>query len=292
MEVNNILGVKINTGFTMASALEYIQTKLLSDGKSHYICTTNPEFIMKAQEDSHFKDIINKADLSLPDGIGVAMALEYNNRVSQLKKNNVFPARALMEGLTVGFKGKLAVERIAGMSLVYNLIKVSAEKKYSIFLLGGRRRSITGALKDNSVDVATLAARNIKKYFPNVTIIGATSEFTFKESDDYETLKFLHESMDKHNVSHIDILLVAYNFCDQEKWIVRNAHKIPAKLSIGVGRTLDNIAFNADLSIMNNAQKKTEWFMSLIRIPWKIKRVLTAFPAFPLRVFLSSLPNK
>ncbi|EKE00374.1 MAG: teichoic acid biosynthesis protein, partial [uncultured bacterium] len=73
MQEQYILGVKVNTGFTMQTAVDHI-AKLLSDGKNHYISTTNAEFVMTSQKDSEFKNIINKADLSLPDGAGILFA--------------------------------------------------------------------------------------------------------------------------------------------------------------------------------------------------------------------------
>jgi len=49
-----------------------IDSFLLSK-KQHYIVTPNPEFLVKAQEDREFKDILNKADLAIPDGIGLIL---------------------------------------------------------------------------------------------------------------------------------------------------------------------------------------------------------------------------
>ena len=60
-----VLGIKINTGLNITKAVEFI-SQLLNDTKYHTITTTNPEFILSAQEDADFKDIINNSDLSLP----------------------------------------------------------------------------------------------------------------------------------------------------------------------------------------------------------------------------------
>ena len=65
----NILGVNVDVGYDIAGVMEKIETVLLQDGP-HYICTTNPEFIMSAQNDPEFRDMINGADMSLPDGAG------------------------------------------------------------------------------------------------------------------------------------------------------------------------------------------------------------------------------
>ncbi|MFA6306401.1 MAG: WecB/TagA/CpsF family glycosyltransferase [Patescibacteria group bacterium] len=69
MGLINILGVNINT-FSKKQALAKIQ-EFLIDGRRHFIITPNPEIILAAGEDKEFFDILNKADLSLPDGVGL-----------------------------------------------------------------------------------------------------------------------------------------------------------------------------------------------------------------------------
>ena len=68
-----ILGVRIDFGLNMEKALDIIENKLLKDGENHIVCTTNPEFVVDAQEDSEFKKIINDSSLSVPDGVGVIL---------------------------------------------------------------------------------------------------------------------------------------------------------------------------------------------------------------------------
>lgn len=45
--------------------------KLLEEDKFHYVVTPNPEFILAAEKDREFRQVLNGADLVLPDGIGV-----------------------------------------------------------------------------------------------------------------------------------------------------------------------------------------------------------------------------
>ncbi len=69
MSLINILGVNINA-FTKKQSLNKIQ-EFLTDGRRHFIVTPNPEIILAANKDKEFFDIINQADLALPDGIGL-----------------------------------------------------------------------------------------------------------------------------------------------------------------------------------------------------------------------------
>ena len=73
MSLVNILGININN-FTKKQALAKIQ-EFLIDGRQHLIVTPNPEIILEATDpDEEFFYLLNKADLSLPDGVGLKIA--------------------------------------------------------------------------------------------------------------------------------------------------------------------------------------------------------------------------
>ena len=69
MDKINILGINL-TKASKQGALKKIQDFLI-DGRQHYVVTPNPEIILEANKDKEFFDIINQADLALPDGIGL-----------------------------------------------------------------------------------------------------------------------------------------------------------------------------------------------------------------------------
>ena len=92
----NVLGVRIS-GTNMQEALGKIASEKL------FVVTVNPEFVMLAQDDLEFKNILNNADLAIADGVGLKLA---------------------------GLK-----EIIPGRKLVEEIIKL---KKYKIFYLGGQ----------------------------------------------------------------------------------------------------------------------------------------------------------
>ncbi len=94
----------------MGEALGKIRD-FLNDGRQHYIVTPNPDFLVLAQKDEEFREILNKADLSVPDGIGLIFASRFLN--NPLK------------------------ERVAGVDLVERL-KISPVGGEKVFLLGGK----------------------------------------------------------------------------------------------------------------------------------------------------------
>lgn len=105
-----ILGVKIDN-LTMDEVLQEVEV-FLTDNQQHYIVTPNPEFLVKAQKDKEFKEILNRADLAIPDGMGL-----------------IFASRFLGQPL----KG-----RVTGTDLMEKICQRAALRGWSVFLIGDR----------------------------------------------------------------------------------------------------------------------------------------------------------
>ncbi len=58
---------------TLAQAVMAGAELVRTDG-FHYVVTPNPEFVMLAQRDPEFQTLLNQADLTIPDGIGIIYA--------------------------------------------------------------------------------------------------------------------------------------------------------------------------------------------------------------------------
>lgn len=290
--IEKILGVNVDFGLTCDSVIEIIEKRLKDDLPPTYICTTNPEFILLANKHEDFKDIINNAFLSVPDGSGVLMAKKYVDTVSQLKKNFI---RYFFEGLKIGFTSLMdpvsLEETVTGVDLTEKLCKLSHEKKYSIFFLGGWPKDRLGRTLNDQIDIATLASDKIREKYPNVQIIGSTSQFSKNEYDDEQTINFIHNCMNKHNINKLDLIFVAYNQYTQEKWLKRNIDKIPVKIGVGIGRTFDYLSGYSSKPPLLAYKYHISWLFSVIQHPWKLKRILNAFPLFPIKVYLKSLKD-
>ncbi len=78
-----ILGVPVdNLSFdeAVARCLGYLNTN-----KNHMLFTPNPEHVVLAGKDKEFREIINKGDLIVPDGIGLVLA----TRLRKNKKDRI-----------------------------------------------------------------------------------------------------------------------------------------------------------------------------------------------------------
>jgi len=69
---------------------------------------------------------------------------------------------------------------------------------------------------------------------------------------------------------------------------VRNGAKIPVTLGIGAGGSFDYISGKKAWAPRWVRKIHLEWVFRLVTQPWRIKRIFSAFPIFPLKVFLSS----
>ncbi len=286
MKEIKILGVKVNIGVTMDEVVSVIE-EAIRNGGSQIVCTTNPEFILEAQEDEEFRNIINNSLVSTPDGNGVIFAVSYIDTIKNLHRNFLFPLNAFIRGFFVPFKR--VDKSITGVDLMMKLCEVSEQKQYTIFLLGGRPQDRLGRMKSVDYDLATKTAERLLKKYPKLKIIGSTSAFNSYDEDDLTTLSFIQEKMKEHDIKSIDMLFVAYGHPKQEKWLYRNINKIPSKIGIGVGGSFAYIS--DDVRTPPNVFKsmKMEWFYRLLIQPWRVRRIFKALVIFPVQIYIETI---
>lgn len=136
----NVLGVRFDNVTPEEALVRGAQ--LMEQPGFHYVVTPNPEFVLAAEKDKEFQDVLNGADLVIPDGIGV-----------------IYSAKLLGTPLKSRVPG---IEFSAGM--LAHMDKVGGR----VFLLGAKP------------GVAEQAAANISKDYPNLIICG-THDGYFKE---------------------------------------------------------------------------------------------------------------
>jgi N-acetylglucosaminyldiphosphoundecaprenol N-acetyl-beta-D-mannosaminyltransferase len=127
-----ILGIPIHD-VTMPETLNLIE-RFIQDRSPRQICTVNPEFIMAAQKDVEFRQILNHSALNIPDGVGVVWAAKRVGR--QLR------------------------ERVGGSDLVWQIAQRAEQTGWKIFLLGGAQ------------GVAKETAAKLKEQYPAANIVG------------------------------------------------------------------------------------------------------------------------
>lgn len=246
MDSIKIYGVNIhNTSLDEASK---IMEEYLKGDELRVISTPNTEIVMEAKKDDKLKAIINRADLIVPDGIGLIYA-------SKIKK-------------------KPLQERVTGFDLSIKLLEIGNENGYRIYLLGGKE------------GVAKKAAQHIKEKYPNIEIAGFHNGY-FKGShtghkDSHEELKLIEDI----NSNIADIIFVGLGFPKQEIWIDENRDKMNAKVIIGNGGVMDILSGNAKRAPEIYQRLGLEWLYRLIQNPSRLKRQLV-LPKFLLEAIFN-----
>ena len=149
----DVLGVSISN-VTMNEARNKVKEFVKSD-KFHSIYTPNPEIVMLAKNDSEFHQILEEADLVVPDGIGVVIA-------SKIKKNPL-------------------PERVAGYDLVQNTMKDAVKEGYKYYFFGSKP------------GISEEAAVKMRETYPGIQIVGTRNGY-FKPEDEAEIIADINAS--------------------------------------------------------------------------------------------------
>ena len=138
----DVLGVAFDS-VTMDEAVERALGFLEQDG-SHLVATPNPEIVQRANKDPEFGSVLARADLVIPDGVGVMYAAKILGR----------PLKA----------------RVPGIDLASALMKRMAGTGKRLFLLGAEP------------GVAEQAAVHLQAAYPGLVVCGVHDGY-FKEDE-------------------------------------------------------------------------------------------------------------
>lgn len=151
--VTDILGVPFDV-ISMDEAVKRVIGYLSGSGQ-HMVCTPNPEIVMEAQEDKELMNILNAADLIVPDGIGIVI-------VSKFCKEKI-------------------KERVAGYDLVQKIFEKLKDTEYKVYFFGG------------SPGVASTAAKKMSKKYPGLSIVGTRNGY-FSSKDEKDIIDDIKRS--------------------------------------------------------------------------------------------------
>lgn len=153
-KTTKILGYDVDL-FSFDKAVSFIVDK--SQSTSVQIVTINPEMIDFADKDKEFSDILKTADLVIPDGFGIQLALKIYG-ISQ--------------------------ERIPGIEFAKKIIEYCAENSLPIALVGAKQ------------EILDKACDNLKKELPNLDITYSRNGY-FNDSDEKEIIDSLKQKNPK-----------------------------------------------------------------------------------------------
>lgn len=132
-----ILGIPFDV-VTLPQAVDRLARALEHETFCHAV-TAGPEFLMMAKTNESFRDVLTRAELVVPDGIGVVLAAH--------------------------LLGKDSLHRVTGMDLLRKLFQLASREGWRIFLYG----AMPG--------VAERVAARIAKEYRGASIVGVDSGF-------------------------------------------------------------------------------------------------------------------
>ncbi len=246
-DIATILGVRVDSTSTIKVLDKIIEKLRFShENSKFYVVTPNPEIVLQAQTDEKLMDVINKADVSVPDGVGLKLF------------------------------GDFTINIIPGRKLMLSLCRVATEHGYHLFLLGGSKKA-------NRKAVINLQTRfpglQIEGYEGPVYDSEANPVSEVDLARHFDTVERI-------NKFKPHLIFVALGAPKQEKWIDKYLPVVNARGAMTVGGAVDYLSGEASLPPAWMENLKLEWLWRFVSQPWRVGRILNATLVFPVRVLL------
>lgn len=237
----DILGVGFDS-ITLTQAVERAM-ELLAEGGGRYVVTPNPEIVQRAAREPAYRDALNSAGLVLPDGVGV-----------------IYAAKIL---------GRPLAARVPGIDFAAALCGELAKSGKRLFLLGAKP------------GVAELAAENLKKDHPGLTVCGVHDGYFQKDGPVAEEIR----------AAKADVVFVCLGFPRQEYWMAQQGPATSAGLLVGLGGALDVFAGQVKRAPEKMQRLGLEWLYRLVTQPSRIGR-MAKLPLFLFSAVGAKLKGK
>ncbi len=204
-----------------------------------FIVTINPELVVQAQNDKNFKKILNSADLSTVDGIGIKIALS--------------------------LKGYRYIPRFTGVDLACFFIEKYARK---VLIIGGENLDEYKPIFNKKI----INFENSKKLTQSKNTV-----FWIQGFKDIEHKKDSEEIFIKQTIKTLNpkIILLTFGSPKQEKWIYENLEflsKQNVHCVAGVGGAIDMLIGKKRRAPRFIRAIGLEWLFRLVNEPWRFAR--------------------
>jgi len=227
MQRIEVLGCPMDVA-SMDDTVETIRSAI-SAGQFTQHVVVNVAKLVNMRDDAQLKESVHSCDIINIDGMGVVLGAR--------------------------FLGHAVPERVAGVDLFHELLKMSEANQFSVFLLGA---------KD---DVVSQATRNVLALYPGLKVAGYHHGYFW---DDEAAL------VEKVRASGAKLLFVAITSPKKENFINRWRDQLGVDFVMGVGGTFDVVAGKVKRAPKWMQQYGLEWLYRVIQEPGRMwKRYLT-----------------
>lgn len=271
-----ILGVYLNG--TPKDQLLAILEQRMDRGQKTSVLTPNPEFLVFAHTHRWFKEALNRTDLAVPDGTGLLMAAEFQNK----RVGKKCPLALITLGLKVGWRGArgspagVLRERVAGADLMDDLCALAARRNWSVYFLGGRSGVAAAALK--ALQKKHPGLKGWAESGPTLTIHSQKGEWLTES-------RVLKGLVSRINREKPRFLFLALEMSKQARFIDDFKKELKVGLLMGVGGSFDFLAGSQVRAPLAWRRFGLEWLYRFFREPKRWRRILNAVVVFPWLVF-------
>ncbi|MDD4718569.1 MAG: WecB/TagA/CpsF family glycosyltransferase [Bacilli bacterium] len=197
----------------------------IKNNNKRFIVTANPETFMIAKKDNDFlRLLLDKQTTIVADGIGIVKS-----------------------GRKLGYNIE---ERIPGIDISLNLLKICNELKKDLYVFGSTEK------------VINLLRNVLNESYPHINLVGVSSGYVEDKDKVFKEIINLEP----------DIILVALGIPHQEKIIYRYLNKFHKGVFIGVGGSIDVLSGCKKRAPKLLIKLNLEWLYRIIKEPKRIKR--------------------
>ncbi|MEK3911957.1 WecB/TagA/CpsF family glycosyltransferase [Paenibacillus sp. FSL H7-0331] len=129
-------------------------THMIESREPHQIITANPIMVMSAVDSSTYMQLLQAADLVVPDGAGIVWAANY--------------------------VGNPVAERVTGFDLLHRMMQLGEPKGWKVYLLGA------------SPEMIEAAASSLKRQYPALQLVGYRDGY-FQADEDAAVIANIRE---------------------------------------------------------------------------------------------------
>jgi N-acetylglucosaminyldiphosphoundecaprenol N-acetyl-beta-D-mannosaminyltransferase len=210
------------------------------DGRAQSVFFVNAHTLNLAAADPRDREVLNTGDFVFGDGTGVRWAARLN--------------------------GARMCDNLVGTDFTPALLKTTAERGYSYFMLGGDQSTIERA------------AQYARENFPGWRLAGYHHGFLKSAELNASAIEII-------NAARPDVLLVGMGNPLQERWIQAQLDRLDTSLCLGIGGLFDYWAGNVSRAPGWLRRFGHEWIWRLFQQPRdKARRYLIGNPLFLARI--------
>ena len=214
-----VLNTYVNA-ISMEETIEAVE-EIIQAGVPTQHVVVNASKVNLMEKDQKLREIVNACPLINADGASI-----------------VWAAKKL---------GVSVTERVTGIDLFQNLVKLANDKGYKIYLFGAKE------------EVVTKVKAIFEEQYPKLQIVGYRNGY-FTEADEPEIVANMA-------ASGADMVFVAFSSPKKEYWVNKYLNQMNIPFVMGVGGSFDVVAGITDRAPVWMQDHGLEWFYRFIQEP-------------------------